>query len=236
MKGKTALVTGSSDRIGKAISLHLAELGYNIILHYNQSGKKAEELGREISGMGVDYDLIHIDFQSMNDLEKALAGYPGTVDLQVLVNNASIFLHSGFETGGSELLDKHLKINFYSVYLLTKWYTHHFNKGLIINMLDTKTEKNDTSHLDYLLSKRLIREFTLISAFNLAPNFRVNAISPGLILPPRGKDNDYLYKLSQSVPLKKTGDLSQIQKAVEFIINTEFITGQIIYINGGEHL
>jgi pteridine reductase len=76
----------------------------------------------------------------------------------------------------------------------------------------------------------------LISAFKLAPNFRVNAIAPGLILPPRDKDLNYLLELSKKVPLRTIGDLTQIQNAVEFIINNNFITGQIIYINGGEHL
>lgn len=237
MQNQTALITGSSDRIGKSISLQLAQMGYDIILHYNKSGNKANDLKKEIFDLGVNCDTIQIDFECNNiDFEKIFKELSRKINLQILVNNASVFFPSTFETDGDALFNEHLKINFNSAYLATKYYAKFFKTGSIINILDTKTEKNDTKHLDYLLSKKLLKEFTLLSAYNLAPYFRVNAISPGLILPPKEKDYEYLITLAKSIPLKKVGNLLDIQKAIEFIVNNNFITGQIIYINGGEHL
>lgn len=237
MQNPTALITGSSDRIGKAISLQLAQMGYDIILHYNKSGEKANKLKKEIIDLGVDCNTIQLDFECNNiDFEKIFKELSSKVNLQILVNNASIFFPSTFETDSDDLFNQHLKVNFTSVYLSTKYYAKFFKAGSIINILDTKTEKNNTKHLDYLLSKKLLKEFTLISAYNLAPKFRVNAISPGLILPPKEKDDVYLNTLAKSIPLKKIGHVVDIQKAIEFIVNNDFITGQIIYINGGEHL
>ena len=82
----------------------------------------------------------------------------------------------------------------------------------------------------------MLQEFTKISAVELAPNFRVNGIAPGLILPPEGKDEGYLWNLAENIPLKKIGNLDEINKAVQFIIESEFFTGQTLFIDGGEHL
>lgn len=236
MNKTTALITGSSDRIGKAIAFRLADMGYNLILHYNQSKEKADQLKIELTTLGVQCETLPIDFTKTNDFNSIIKNLFENYNIKILINNASDFIPSDFIDEGSELLYHHFRINFESAYLLTKSFAKFAESGIIINILDTKTEKNDTTHLDYILSKKLLKEFTLISAFKLAPNFRVNAIAPGLILPPRDKDLNYLLELSKKVPLQTIGDLTQIQNAVEFIINNNFITGQIIYINGGEHL
>jgi NAD(P)-dependent dehydrogenase (short-subunit alcohol dehydrogenase family) len=81
-----------------------------------------------------------------------------------------------------------------------------------------------------------LKEFTKISAVELAPDIRVNGIAPGLILPPEGKDDSYLLNLAKDIPLKKVGNLEEILKAVQFILDSKFFTGQILYIDGGEHL
>lgn len=236
MVRQSALVTGSSDRIGKAIALHLAQLGYDLILHYNKSEEKAKALGKEIMKLGVNAEVLKVDFTDENNFDDIFKELASRTQLDILVNNASDFLPSGFDGEGASLLNHHLKVNFESAYLLTKYFSKYFLNGLIINILDTKTEKNTTIHLDYLLSKRLLKEFTYISAYNLAPGFRVNGISPGLILPPKDKGEEYLLKLSEGVPLRTTGDIEQIQEAVGFFVKNDFVTGQIIYVNGGEHL
>lgn len=230
------MITGSADRIGKAIAFRLADMGYNLILHYNQSKEKADQLKIELTNLGVQCETLPIDFTQTHDFNSIIKNLFENYNIKILINNASDFIPSDFIDEGSELLYHHFRINFESAYLLTKSFAKFADSGIIINILDTKTEKNDTTHLDYVLSKKLLKEFTLISAFKLAPNFRVNAIAPGLILPPRDKDLNYLFELSKKVPLQTIGDLTQIQNAVEFIIKNNFITGQIIYINGGEHL
>ncbi len=234
---KFALVTGSSDRIGKAIALELAKQGYNLLLHYNNSQQKAEQVKVEVENFQVKALLLHINFLEENNFDDILQNLKNeNIQLEVLVNCASDFSPSDYSDKGSELLQKELKINFEKAYLLTKAFANNFESGLIVNFLDTKVEKNFTKHLDYILSKKLLKEFTKLSAVHLAPNFRVNAIAPGLILPPKDKDESYLLNLAKNIPLKTIGNLEEILKAFRFLLESKFVTGQILYIDGGEHL
>ena len=85
-------------------------------------------------------------------------------------------------------------------------------------------------------SKKLFKEFTKLSAVQLAPNFRVNAIAPGLVLPPAGKDENYLLNLAKDIPLKTIGNMEDILKAFRYLMDSQFVTGQTLYIDGGDHL
>ncbi|WP_124642306.1 SDR family NAD(P)-dependent oxidoreductase [Amniculibacterium aquaticum] len=234
---KYALVTGSSDRIGKSVAIHLAKMGYNLLLHYNSSSEKAEKVKSEILKIGVQAETLHFNFLENNDYDAALAELKNRgIALEILVNTASDFVPSNFEMKGKDLLEKEMKINFENAYLLTKAFARTYSQGCIINFLDTKVTKNHSEHLDYLLSKKMLSEFTKLSALELAPHFRVNGIAPGLILPPKDKDETYLLNLAKNIPLKTIGNLDEINKALQFIIESYFFTGQILYIDGGDHL
>ncbi len=234
---KYALVTGSADRIGKAIALDLARSGYNLILHYNNSVDKVMLVKKEIYSLGVASELVQIDFMSDNDFDEIFEVFKSRgVIIDILVNCASDFRPSGFEDRGSDMYNKEMKINFENIYLLTKAFARVFDKGHIVNFIDTKVEKNYSNHLDYILSKKLLKEFTKLSAVHLAPHFRVNAIAPGLVLPPKGKDESYLLNLAQDIPLKTYGGLDDILKAFRYLQESKFVTGQILYIDGGDHL
>ena len=233
-----ALITGGSDRIGKAVAIHLAKEGYHLVLHYNSAKEKAENLQMHIeSTYKVKVELLQINFLKENDFDRIFEDFKRkSITIEVLVNCASDFIPSSFNERGSELFDKEMTINLKIPYLLTKAYARVFGKGNIINFVDTKVAKNKTVHLDYILSKKLLKDFTKISAVELAPNIRVNAIAPGLILPPEGKDESYLLNLAKDIPLKTIGNLDEILKAFQFILDSYFFTGQILYIDGGEHL
>ena len=234
-----ALVTGGADRIGKAVTVHLAQQNYNLVLHYNSSKEKAQKLKEELESIYADItvELLQINFLKDNDFDEIFTELKKKkITIDILVNCASDFIPSGFREKGSELLDKEMTINFKIPYLLTKAFASVYGKGNIINFVDTKVAKNNTVHLDYILSKKLLSDFTKISAVELAPNIRVNAIAPGLILPPEGKDESYLLSLAQHIPLKTIGNLEEILKAVQFILDSNFFTGQILYIDGGERL
>ena len=233
-----ALITGGSDRIGKAVAIHLAKQGYHLVLHYNSAKEKAENLQMHIeSTYKVKVELLQINFLKENDFDHIFEDFKKkNITIEVLVNCASDFIPSSFNERGSELFDKEMTINLKIPYLLTKAFAGVFGKGNIINFVDTKVAKNKTVHLDYILSKKLLKDFTKISAVELAPNIRVNAIAPGLILPPEGKDESYLLNLAKDIPLKTIGNLDEILKAFQFILDSYFFTGQILYIDGGEHL
>ena len=233
-----ALITGGSDRIGKAVAIHLAKQGYHLVLHYNSAKEKAENLQMHIESIyKVKVELLQINFLEENDFDRIFEDFKKkNITIEVLVNCASDFIPSSFNELGSELFDKEMTINLKIPYLLTKAFARVFGKGNIINFVDTKVAKNKTVHLDYILSKKLLKDFTKISAVELAPNIRVNAIAPGLILPPEGKDESYLLNLAKDIPLKTIGNLDEILKAFQFILDSYFFTGQILYIDGGEHL
>lgn len=234
---KYALITGSADRIGKGISLDLAKQGYNLILHYNSSYDKALLVKNQVDAYGVESILIQIDFMSDNNFDDIFETFKKqNINIELLVNCASDFSSSSFEDVGSELYNKEMKINFENIYLLTKSYSRVYDKGSIVNFLDTKVEKNYTNHLDYILSKKLLKEFTKLSAVHLAPHFRVNAIAPGLILPPKDKDESYLLNLAKGIPLKTIGGMEDILKAFRYLLDSKFVTGQVLYVDGGDHL
>ncbi len=234
-----ALVTGSAYRIGKAVAVHLASQNYNLVLHYNSSAEKAQKLKHEIETLYSDVrvELLQLNFLNDNNFDQIFEDLKKKeIIIEILVNCASDFIPSNFQDEGSDLYDKEMTINFKVPYLLTKAFAKVYRKGNVINFVDTKVEKNKTVHLDYILSKKLLKDFTKISAVELAPNIRVNAIGPGLILPPPGKDESYLLDLAKNIPLKTIGNVEEILKAVQFILDSQFFTGQILYIDGGEHL
>lgn len=237
MLTKSAFVTGGAARLGRAVALELARLGYHIVLHYNRSVEKAMSTKAEIEKEGVGCSLVQFDFMGDNDFDAIFGNLHNQgLDMEVLVNSASEFAPSSFDDAGSSMLQRQLRINFENAYLLTKSFAKVCNNGIVINFLDTKITKNQTRHLDYLLAKKLLKEFTMLSAVHLAPTVRVNGIAPGLVLPPEGKDVSYLQNLAQDIPLKRYGGVDDIIEAFRFLLESQFITGQIIYVDGGDHL
>ncbi len=234
---KAALVTGAAQRIGQGIAIALAERGYDIALHYNQSQEKALDVARIIRKKGVLCELFACDLHNQEEvlllLEKVHKKFS---HLNLLVNNASIFKPSGLDRKSLKELDAHWLVNFRSPFVLTAEFSRLCKKGQIINILDTKINKNKTEHVGYLLSKKCLGEFTKMAAVLLAPHIRVNGISPGIILPPSGQGAGYLKKRAGQIPLLKSGGVAYILQAINFLIDNEFVTGQIISVDGGEQL
>ena len=230
-------MTGGAQRIGRAICLSLAERGFNIALHYNHSKKEALELAREISSKGVICEIFACDLAKEKEvlllLEKAARRFNG---LNLLINNASIFIPSKFERKELKLLDEHWMVNFKTPFILSADFARLCKQGQIINILDTKVTKNKTTHIAYIISKKALHELTKLCAVEFAPKIRVNGIAPGIILPPPGKNGNYLKKRADEIPLKKSGDVDFITRSVEFLLDNEFVTGQVIFADGGEHL
>lgn len=231
-----ALITGAADRIGRGIAKHIASKGIDIIIHYNTSESKASKLKEEILNMGVNCETIGCDFSKQENLNGFIEKVGKKFNIKYLINNASIFYPSSIYDSGFETLDAMMNINFKAPYIFTKEFSKTKNGRCIINILDTNVGKNKTNYFDYLLSKKLLMSFTKMSAVELAPQIRVNAISPGLILPPSDKSYEYLERLSDNIPLKRIGSVKKITNAVDFILENDFITGEIINIDGGEHL
>lgn len=234
---KAALITGGAQRIGKAIALALADRGFDIALHYHRSKTEAAELAHEIRQKGVRCELFSCDLSKVKQVSLLLEKVHRRLrNLNLLINNASIFMPSTLGSSGVRSLDEHWMVNFKAPFILSGEFVRLCRNGQIINLLDTKVVKNKTEYVGYLIAKKALTELTKMSAVAWAPKVRVNGISPGIILPPPNRGKEYIEKRAQNIPLQRSGDAHFIAQTVEFLVDNEFVTGQIICVDGGESL
>ncbi|MEA1996538.1 MAG: SDR family oxidoreductase [Gemmatimonadota bacterium] len=234
---KAALITGGAVRIGRELALRLAYMSYDIALHFNSSESRAQETAERVRDCGVRCSIFNCDLACEEDV---LSLIPRVVEkfpaLEVLVNNASVFEKGSILETGPQFFSRQMAVNFKAPFFLSRDFARSCKKGLIINVLDTRISRNDFSYAAYTLSRKALAELTGISAREFAPGIRVNAIAPGLVLPPEGESEGCLDRLAMKIPLRRTGDIDNITHALEFLVKNDFITGQVIYVDGGEHL
>lgn len=234
---KTALITGAGKRLGKAISLAMANKGYDIAVHYNSSEKEARETAEIIRQMGRKAEIFQANLSEMTQVRTLV---PTVFDVfpecSVLINSASIFENVGFGDITESMLERDITVNFKAPFFLSQHFSKEKTAELIINMLDMRVNTIETEHFSYNLTKKLLRDFTLMAAKALGPKIRVNGICPGPILPPPDKDIEYLRKIAENTPLKKAGNPDYIVNAVNYILDNDFVTGQCLFVDGGQHL
>ena len=237
LKGKTALVTGASKRIGKAIALGLASQGTNVIIHYRKSEAEAEKVRGEIAALGAKSWLIKADLSDLASCKRLMdQAYDRAGKIDILINNASIFPLNKMSKIDTESLEREMSTNAWAPFTLGILLSEKTREGRIINLLDTRIAGYDFNHFSYYLSKRMLEILTNSMALKQAPNITVNAVAPGLILPPEGKDLNYLESKKGEVPLKRYGSVSDVVDAVLFLLKSDYITGQVIFVDGGKHL
>jgi hypothetical protein len=237
LEGKTALVTGAGKRLGRTIALALAEEGVNILIHYRNSAMDAKRLKKELADRKVNSWLLKADFENPAEYDSLISRaieLAGALD--ILINSASVFLPNTIQDVEYQSFTQHLQVNTWVPLVLSHSFAKQVSKGHIINLLDTRINSYDFNHIAYIISKHALAVITRMMALEFAPQITVNGISPGLILPPPGKDYDYLEKLKETVPLKKYGDPTDIAEAVIYLLKSDFLTGQIINVDGGRHL
>lgn len=232
-----ALITGASKRIGKALALTLVSQGYAVALHYNQSAREAQTLANQIESKGGMCRLFQADltkFEEVRALIKKVKSEFGRCD--VLINNASVFVPSALRKGDVEALQMNLSIHVSAPYILISDFARMFKKGHVINLLDTAVSGNRITHVPYLISKKALQSLTELAAVELAPAIRVNAIAPGFILPPKGMGKAAMNQRIRQIPLRKNGSEKNIVQAMQYLLENDFVTGQTLYVDGGESL
>jgi len=238
LEGKIALITGASKRIGRAIAMALAEEGAGIVAH-DRSVLEREivKVCDEVADCGAKSWKIIADLEKQEEYESLISrSIQAAGSLDILINNASIFLPSTIEDVGFRDVTRHLQVNAWAPFVLSREFARLAGRGKIINLLDTRIAGYDRAHVAYILSKRMLATITRMCALEYAPAITVNGVAPGLILPPAGKDEDYLSRLAQAVPLRRHGGPGDVTDAVLYLLESDFITGQIIYVDGGRHL
>lgn len=232
-----ALVTGGAVRIGRALALALAESGHDVAILFNRSADAANETAREIEALGarchkVQYDLH--DAAGMNDMMASVqAALP---ELSILVNSASGYQPGALRETEVDTFDDQMQLNLRAPFFLTKAFALTAGRGSVINIIDNKIGYNQYAYAAYLLSKKALADLTRMSALELAPNIRVNGIAPGVVLPAVTRSAEYIEWRRQGIPLKRTGDVSDVTRTMLHLLRSPFLTGQILVVDGGENI
>jgi len=235
---KWALITGSAQRLGRAVALNLARHDWGVVVHYRNSGKEAEAVAAEARAAGSAAALVRADLDDPAE-RSALVGEAtraAGASLSALVNCAAIFEYDTIDTLSAENLQRHIAINTLTPSLLAREFAEALSeggRGAVVNFLDFKLASPYPDHFSYTLSKYALSGATDLLARALAPRVRVNAVAPGYVLPAPGQSDADYKRLHGDTPLARGPTPEDIAHAVRFLIENEAVTGQTIYVDGG---
>ena len=222
-------------RLGRAFALHLAARGFDIALHYHASESEAEKTAEEIRGLGRRCALFQTDLGDLEGLEgffsEVLDAFP---HLTVLVNNASVYFDGPMASTTPERLRLCLNVNTAAPFMLTTHFAAKVSGGSVVNIIDNKVHFNQTAYAAYLLSKHALVEVTRMAAVEFAPGVRVNGIAPGVVMPAGSRSAEYVEWRIQGIPLRKQGDATDLTRALDYLLDSPFVTGQMLTVDGGE--
>lgn len=234
------LVTGAARRIGRVIALDFAKRGWNIGLHYNNSQQEIERVAEEIEKLGRKSALLKADFMKQNERDSLIAQCVETLGPpECLINNSSVFLKDELKTLSESQWSEQLDINLKTPVFLAKDFAHYLpehRKGNIINIIDQRVWKLTPLFFSYTLSKAGLWAATRTLAQSLAPRIRVNAIGPGPVLQNNYQTYEQYENHKKTLPLKISSTPEQISSAIRFILEAPAMTGQMIALDGGQHI
>jgi len=239
MTTKKIIITGGATRIGAAIAKSLADYETIITIHYNRSKGNALKLKKELEDLGSEVYLLKADLNNFNQTQSLLKlAYKKMKGLNCLINNASLFENDSLHNFTDKSFTKHLNINLKAPAILIQNFKKLLkdSEGNIINIIDQRVEKLTPYFFSYTLSKSSLVTLTKTTAMKLAPNIRVNGISPGPTLKNSRQTETHFKKQWKSVLLKKKVELKNVCEGVKFLIKNDNITGEIINIDSGQRL
>ncbi len=236
---RVALVTGGAVRVGRAISSALAEDGYRLIVHYNSSSGSADELVDEVRSAGGEAVAIGADLADAAEVrrlaDEATAAFGG---IDLLVNNASVFPAERLEETDEALWDHTIAVNLKAPFFLIRHLapTLRERKGIVINMADLAGIQTWAAYAAHGISKAGVVHLTRVAARSLAPEVRVNGIAPGTVLPPESMSKEEIGQLAERAPLKKNGSPDDVVRALRYLLQADFVTGETLVVDGGRLL
>jgi NAD(P)-dependent dehydrogenase (short-subunit alcohol dehydrogenase family) len=237
LKGSVAVVTGGGIRLGRAIALALAGEGMSVFIHYNRSDGPSKALRDEIIAGGGIAAAGPGDLSDPAEATRIIAEATEALGpISVLVNSASGFPADTVKNVTVDGWQFAMNLTLGSPLFLTQAFAAQVpadRSGAIINITDIKTMRPYKEHLSYMLAKGGVDTLTRASALALAPNIRVNAVSLGVILPPPGEGEEYVNALAAALPLQHAGGTRVVGDTVVFLAKNDFITGEIIHLDGG---
>ena len=236
---KVALVTGGAVRLGRALSLGLAEANYEVAVHYHRSATQAREVEQHIAELGCRGTLVSADLTDPAGVEE-VAGHVrerhGRLDL--LVNSAASFEEADLLDVDAGAWDEVMALNLRAPFLLVRETASllRASRGAVVNILDLGALEPWTRHPHHAVSKAGLLHLTRILARVLAPEVRVNAVVPGSLLPPAGSDSEAAERDRRRIPLARLGSPEDLVGAVLFLAGAPFVTGEVLVVDGGRRL
>jgi len=238
LQGKTILITGAAQRIGRSLALAVAHHGGNVVIHYGRSKIEAQSLQDEIQAAGSKAYLLQANLSHPDSVSGLVEQASAFGPLYALVNNASIFKSLSWDKTGLEDWNEALMVNLTTPFLLSQSFARKLpkgNSGRIINLLDWRSLRPGADHLPYTISKAALAALTRSLAVAFAPNISVNGLALGAILPPT--DGGAASEILKNVPAGRWAGLEEVDQALLFLLmGPAYITGEVIHIDGGRHL
>lgn len=238
LAGKTVLVTGAAQRIGRGIALGLAQAGADLALHFHRSAEEIQTTAGEIHRLGRRVILSQADFSRPEQVTEMMASLFKQTQLFAVVNSAAIFQPLEWDTTGIDDWNLHLQINLTAPFLISQGFARQLpanERGRIVNILDWRALRPGKDHFPYTISKAALAALTRSLAQALAPRIAVNGVALGAILPPADMADSAV--ILQPVPARRWGSPEEVAKTVEFLLaGPADITGEIIHLDGGRHL
>ncbi|MBK1666297.1 short chain dehydrogenase [Rhodospirillum rubrum] len=237
---RVALVTGAARRLGRAMALELAGRGFDVAVHHRDSQADAEETARAVRALGQRAVVLSADLADVEETTALIAATSAALGpLGVLVNNASLFELDLWHSVTRQSWDSHMDVNLRAPFLLSQGMAAALPEaatGVIVNLIDQRVWNLTPYFMTYTLSKAGLWTLTRTLAMALAPRIRVNAIGPGPALPsPRQSEEDFA-RQAAATPLGHGTTPDEIARALGFILDAPALTGQMIALDGGQHL
>ena len=239
MEANKIIITGGATRIGAAIARKLSGNGIQIVIHFNKSKIKAENLKKELSQNGTKVYLVKGDLSKEKDIIKIIKLAKSKLKyFDCLVNNASLFENDKLANFNNKSWEKHISTNLKAPALLTKEFSKNIKEynNNIINIIDQRIFKLTPYFFSYTISKSGLYTLTKTSAMSLSPKIRVNGIAPGPTIKNQRQTEKHFKNQYLATPLKRQVDVNEICNAVDFFIKSRSITGQVLAIDSGQSL
>ncbi len=240
LAGRVALVTGGAVRVGRALALGLAAAGADVFVHYNRSATPAEAVAAEITAMGRRAAIGSVDLMDTPAVGGLVAAATEALGPpSILVNAASNFPEDTLADVTLEGWRDTQAVTLLAPVFLTQAFAAALPEsmeGAVVNITDVKTMTPYRKRFSYMMAKGGLDTFTRAAALALAPRIRVNAVALGVILPPPGEGEDYVRGLADDLPLQRVGGTDPVVAGVVSLLENDFVTGEIVRIDGGAHL
>jgi pteridine reductase len=238
--GRVALVTGGGVRVGRALALGLAGEGMRVVVHFNRSAGPAKAVVRLIAEGGGQAVAVGGDLSRMSELERVVEEAErafGGVD--VLVNNASVFPEATLQQTDEALWDRTLAVNLKAPFFLIQRLAPGMKErggGSVVNLADLAGLQSWEGYGAHGIAKAGLVHLTRLAARAFAPEVRVNAIAPGTVLPPDDMPEGAIDGLARRTPLRRIGDPDDVLQALLYLLRAEFVTGEVMVVDGGRML